>query len=649
MPVEHHPIPWGKFARKIAGPRIWLPLLSVALVVGLCAVATQVILDLRREAWAQAERGANNVVTTLQKDITRSISLYDLSLQNALNVLREPELLLVSPSIRRSALFDGAAAAEHLAIMMVVNGDGRPLYSSAPIPIEMNLSDRPFFIQHKQSPDDRLLISSPAQSRLWPGDYLIPLSRRIANPDGSFGGIVVGGIRLGYFRDLFDALQLGPHATMTLQTETGKVVARAPFDPAVIGRDLSSSPAFARFRAAPSGSFIGSAAVDGMQRLYVFRRVGDYPLIVDVAVCVADIDATWWGEAVTIGVMMLTLCLMTLALVALFRRELGKRLAAERLQAGLTAQYRLLADNTVDMITHFGPDFRRSFVSPASRQLLGYRPEELVGRDPLGIVHPSDRTALDATLNTPMRSGCESARATYRGIRKDGSQLWLESSGRRLADGSGFVVVTRDISDRKAFETRLQEANSELARLANVDALTGLMNRRGFDVALDSEYRRAVRELQPLGIILIDVDSFKAFNDLYGHPAGDDCLRRVALGVQRAVSRAADLVARYGGEELVVILPNTDLAGAQAMAEQIRLSIRALHVMHAGSVFKQVTISAGATAWSPGTAETMEDLVRSADLALYEAKSTGRDRVVARPAFEATAIAPRPGNLRQTG
>ncbi|MEG5058630.1 diguanylate cyclase [Microcoleus sp. A2-C5] len=206
---------------------------------------------------------------------------------------------------------------------------------------------------------------------------------------------------------------------------------------------------------------------------------------------------------------------------------------------------------------------------------------------------------------------------------------------------------------------QLQAANLKLERLATLDELTQLANRRRFDQYLDREWRRQEREQMPLSLILCDIDSFKSYNDTYGHPRGDDCLRQVAQAIGNAVDRPADLVARYGGEEFAVILPNTASEGATLVAQHIQLKIAALQIPHAGSqVSLYVTVSLGIATIVPGSesqASILVDaadsaasmvpaskspasiLIDAADAALYQAKDAGRDRLQVYQAESATA------------
>ncbi|HEY9910009.1 MAG TPA: diguanylate cyclase, partial [Thermosynechococcaceae cyanobacterium] len=176
-------------------------------------------------------------------------------------------------------------------------------------------------------------------------------------------------------------------------------------------------------------------------------------------------------------------------------------------------------------------------------------------------------------------------------------------------------------------QQQLQEANLALQRLANIDGLTGLANRRCFDEYFAQEWRRMVREQQPLSLILCDVDFFKQYNDTYGHQAGDRCLQSVAKAISSSVKRSSDFAARYGGEEFAVILSNTDEAGAAVVAEAICTSIRELNISHSGSeIAKHVTLSSGVATIVPQLQSSSELFFITSDAALYRAKKEGRDR-----------------------
>lgn len=180
---------------------------------------------------------------------------------------------------------------------------------------------------------------------------------------------------------------------------------------------------------------------------------------------------------------------------------------------------------------------------------------------------------------------------------------------------------------RKQAEADLKQANLDLQRLANLDGLTQVANRRCFDEILQQEWKRSRREQVPLSLILCDIDSFKLYNDSYGHLSGDDCLKRVAQAIHYSTRRPADFVARYGGEEFVILLPNTAVEGAIYVAEQIQQSVAALQIPHAYSpAGSTVTLSMGLACAIPLSEENPEQLIAAADQALYTAKANGRNQ-----------------------
>ena len=198
--------------------------------------------------------------------------------------------------------------------------------------------------------------------------------------------------------------------------------------------------------------------------------------------------------------------------------------------------------------------------------------------------------------------------------------------------GASFARMARRLRERDgritAMQGELETANRQLSVLVRQDGLTGLGNRRHFDDMLGTEYRRAMRMGTPLTLIMVDVDRFKAFNDLYGHPAGDACLQAVARALAGSLRRPADLAVRYGGEEFAVLLPSTDEAGALVSAQRIQDAIRGAAVPHAGSDGGAVSLSLGVAVLLPGEGgDGPAALVEAADTALYAAKRAGRNRV----------------------
>jgi diguanylate cyclase (GGDEF)-like protein len=183
------------------------------------------------------------------------------------------------------------------------------------------------------------------------------------------------------------------------------------------------------------------------------------------------------------------------------------------------------------------------------------------------------------------------------------------------------------LEERKALEESLQKSEARYRQLANADGLTGLANRRWFDERLEEQWQRGLEEARPVALLLIDVDLFKAYNDLFGHMRGDSCLRRIAGVIAEALRDSSGMASRFGGEEFAVILPDTDGEGALAVAESIRGAVTTLNLPHGGSPWGIQTISIGVAAMVPNGADSAMMLLNASDNALYCAKRLGRNRV----------------------
>ncbi len=207
-----------------------------------------------------------------------------------------------------------------------------------------------------------------------------------------------------------------------------------------------------------------------------------------------------------------------------------------------------------------------------------------------------------------------------------GERRYLAVDAGPIYDDHGQLIAVvetlRDMTDQKMAEIALED-------LATRDSLTGLANRRSLDKKMHLEWKCAQRSGSPLAFILADVDHFKAYNDHYGHQQGDECLRAVAEAIDTSVFRPSDMASRYGGEEFAIVMPNTDLAGALAVAERIRLAVGDRQLPHDRSTTSpNITLSLGVAAMTPSARNSTERLIAAADAALYRAKHEGRNRVI---------------------
>jgi len=190
----------------------------------------------------------------------------------------------------------------------------------------------------------------------------------------------------------------------------------------------------------------------------------------------------------------------------------------------------------------------------------------------------------------------------------------------------GRRALEYQVSERERAEQQIRQANQELRNLSREDPLMGIPNRRYFDEYFAQEWRRAIRHKTPLSLLLGDVDHFKKYNDTFGHVAGDECLRRIAQVLREALDRPGDLVARYGGEEIALVLPSTPPMGARDLAEKIRVLVSSMSSIEADA--KPVTVSIGYGTIEPPRDSSMEDFIKAVDQALYRAKQQGRNQTV---------------------
>lgn len=525
--------------------------------------------------------------------------------------------------------------------MFIYGEDGRWLASSvANFSPDLNNSDREYFQRLKASPDSGPYIGLPVHSRST-GEWIVPVARAFRHPDGSFAGVINATIDVSYFVDFYQRFDVGKLGSIVLLRRDGKILVRRPFKDEDIGRDMSGSLLFTeQLPKASAGNYRAVSPVDNVDRLIGYRASKRFPLVTFVAVATSEALAGWRSDA-TADAIIVSIIVATIGFLGFFLvKELNNRAKTRVALAQSEANFRLLAEYSSDMVSRVGRDNVRRYVSPACIRLLGYTPEELTGRSALELASPEHRDEIEQAVNRLWSRKAQEVVLAYQATKKDGSKIWLESALRMARDASaqpdGIVSVTRDISERKKLETQLRE-------LSRTDALTGIPNRRAFDDALSMEWRRAMRENGAwLSLFLIDIDHFKKFNDEYGHPAGDECLRLVAGAIAASVQRPGDFVARFGGEEFALLLPNTDANGAKRIAERARAAVMELAIPHIGNPpLDIVTISLGiATVRSSGTGKEKPDaaiLVMAADGALYEAKRGGRNRAHAAPALVSLA------------
>lgn len=554
------------------------------------------------------------------------------------------DLLKASPTIRTLSYIDATGK------LVVTSGPSQAL--------EINYADRDYFRYHKSSNFPLPVLGKPVKSRV-SGEWVLPVSQRVNRKDASFGGVVVSTIPVNHFINFFRNYNIGADASFLLLRGDGIILARGPMLESLLGSDVSGHDIFTHhLKGHTNGAYLYRSPVDDTDRLGGFYQSGRTGIVALAAASQADTFRNWMETAQIRWAYAAVLLLVALLAYAYWRRQARLKDLSDALLRAREAEFRMLADFSSDVISRFNEDGIREYVSPSSREILGLEPADLVGRSVFASMDAeSAATAMAAAER--MKAGSLQEEILTRHAKPDGEEIWLNTALSRLPDMTGkqpakVVAISRDVTRHKLMQDRLD-------RLAHSDDLTGLANRRQFNARLKEMLALSRREATPLSLLMIDADRFKLYNDTYGHAAGDECLRQIAAVVRQAVIRDCDLAARYGGEELAVLLLATDAGGAVQVAEAIRSGIEALgmaHQMNAPS--GRVTVSIGAATL---TAEALaahfpagqaalgqpasgqgasghgasgqtiavqpaEVLFAEADAALYEAKSAGRNRVV---------------------
>lgn len=304
-------------------------ILGILAPVGMLLTTGVMLLDLRRDAWDKAEQTSRNLLQVIERDIARNFEIIDLSIQGAVDGLNAKGIRDVSPDLRQLILFDRAAGARDMGVMLVLDENGDTVIDAASVtPRKLNNSDRDYFKAHKARADLGLYISPPVVSRLL-GKPVLVLSRRINKPDGSFGGIVLGSLSLSYFHGLFARIGLGRHGAINLYRTDGMRIVRHPYLESDIGSSIAGTPTFERFRREGRGSFVGTSPRDGSERHFAFARIGDFPFILNVTLSAHEIEAEWRWKAFVISLIVVLLCGLTIGLSLLFWRELQRRSAIQ--------------------------------------------------------------------------------------------------------------------------------------------------------------------------------------------------------------------------------------------------------------------------------------------------------------------------------
>lgn len=433
-----------------------LILLALLLTLGIGALFARAIWTLQDEHWEATRRINTSLAQTLEHSITRTMDAYDLSLQGVVAGLADPDTMALPAHQRHRALFDQSLRLRGASGMLVLNAQGDVVFDSGGLePRKANLADRGYFQSLQQGAHTGLFVDVPRLSRLT-GKYLLPMARAYHHADGRFAGVVVRGLQLEYFNELFATLDLGVQSGITLFRVDGTVVTRFPYQDAEVGKSIAGSDNLRRIQAERSGSFFSTAVLDGVERFYTFRHLGDYPLILSVAQSRAAITLGWQRNAMALGGFTALLMLASVVLAALFLRELHKRQqVAGQLQQAEHYLHTIL-DNVPSMIGYWDARLYNRFANQAYVNWFGIAPEALRGKHVSELLGDELYAKNRPYLELALQGHPQVFEGTI--IDPAGAERYSISSYIPDFDGEtirGIFVQVTDITERKRMEDEL--------------------------------------------------------------------------------------------------------------------------------------------------------------------------------------------------
>lgn len=616
MPFRQLQDPDGLLRRL--SPAVVVVVFALVMTACVLGVVAWKAIDAKKTALARGQTDTLNLAHSLAEHATHAFQSADIAMAGMVELLRYRDPL---PERFNRYLADTVKSLPQLREIGVLDANGKWLYSSLPPALLHHHSDRPYFTYHRETPGNALRINEPVQPRQVERSTII-LSKRIDRQDGSFAGVLTATIDNDYFDQFYRMYQLGHDGSISLLRDDDVVLIRWPVSEKNTAELFSGQP-----KQSPVGYDKITSPFDGIEKYIGYEKTRHFQMVVAVAISEEWLLSDWRKTLRTDAIVSAVLLFMILLLAAVLFTQFRFRMRTERALRESEAHYRLLTDNIADIILVIDTCSLLRYVSPSVEQVLGLRPEDMLGKSCFDMIHPEDRESVRSATAQLSETDTVST-VVFRTWRADETLAWVESRFKLAALPSDppqakFLCVIRDVTGRKQMEDELNQLNRRLTRLAATDGLTGLTNRRTFDDFLQRQFECC----DEISMLLLDIDGFKGYNDTYGHQAGDRCLQAVAKVIGDVTSNTSGLSARYGGDEFAVVLPDTGEDDALKVAEAIRLAVRGLGVVNAASSRGYITVSVGVAART----EAMRDdsaLVGQADSALYEAKRHIRNRSI---------------------
>lgn len=303
---------------------------AVAVAIVMMSICAAILRDSRDDAFEHAQRAARNTLQMIERDVTRGFRLYDRTLARIAAQFGDRRIAALPAGLRREILFDSAAAANEAGVMYVLDASGHVTLASTrgPLPAE-RFASYDFFAAQRDTPALGMYLSGPYRMSSRDGEPYVALSRRIERADGAFAGVVVLAVRIAYFRQLLAAANVGPHGALVLMHTDGRILMRIPFDEKFVGLDLTGTSLYSRMQFGRSGEFFDVEPIDHVKRFYLYRRLDDVPLVVQVAIADDDIYATWRLRAWRFGVLTGVFALIFVVMSAYLAHSLWRKSTAE--------------------------------------------------------------------------------------------------------------------------------------------------------------------------------------------------------------------------------------------------------------------------------------------------------------------------------
>nr|WP_314624149.1 diguanylate cyclase [uncultured Noviherbaspirillum sp.] len=615
--------------------------LLIAFVCGALVVLTAILGWSARREWLENDRKSmENLAYSLAQHADASFSQTDMVVLGIAERVVDVWPAKIGRARLRNVLMQKLAQQEQLGSLLVLDASGDMLADTTAASGMVTPIAHDIFLHHRQHESRNARVGPPERSRAT-GEWVIPMSRRVDTPDGHFDGVVVAYIKISHFSAYHQRFGVGDRGLIAMNLVSGELVARRPEVSRLVGSSLADTDLFRNYLARFSnGAITQVSPLDGIERQYAFRRLAGYPLVVLAAAPVVDSLAGWrMRMTVQAAFVFVLICFIGIGgatLVSQVRAQTQRKKLLKDSYAKVKNLELALDEHAILAVTD--TTHKITYVNDRFCSISRYSRAELIGQDAGIVASGFHSPAFMQDIRDTIAAG-QVWRGDTCNRAKDGSLYWTSSTVVPFLDADGkpyqYVAIRTDISLQKEAEERLrnaktvlQESNAQLRLLNGQDALTGIANRRRFDQVLVQESARLSLSGMSLALLMIDVDYFKTYNDRYGHPAGDECLRQVARLLQRHAKRPGDLVARYGGEEFAILLVNTDDAGARRVAEEVRVALIALALPHQGNPAGIVTVSIGMHAVEAGSVPMAGAmLVDRADHALYAAKAAGRNTV----------------------